>query len=43
MTDDEREYFNERAAIHEFDAGHTRAEAEQMAEADLIEYRAKQN
>jgi hypothetical protein len=35
VTDDQREAFEERAAIYEFEAGMTREEAEEKARADL--------
>lgn len=35
MTDDDREYWNERAAIAEYDAGMTRLEAERWATEQL--------
>ncbi|MGZ4993180.1 MAG: hypothetical protein ACXV79_03370 [Methylobacter sp.] len=31
LNDNQREYFEERAAMAEFDAGHSRQEAEQQA------------
>ena len=38
MTPDEREHFEERAAIREYDGCQTRAEAESGAHADLRRY-----
>ena len=35
MTQDEQERFEERAAILEYDGGHTRAEAERLAREEL--------
>lgn len=36
MTDDERELFEERAAIREFDGGMTREVAERLAAVDVV-------
>jgi len=36
MTADQREHFEERAAIYEFDAGMTREEAERRAASDAL-------
>ena len=36
MTDDQREHFEERAAIYELEAGMTREEAERRAAADAL-------
>jgi hypothetical protein len=35
MTEDERDYYEERAGIREFDAGYTRDEAEKLALQDI--------
>ena len=36
MTDDEKEHYEERAAIMEFDGGLPRAEAEKLALQDVL-------
>ena len=36
MTEDQREHFNERAAIMEFDGGLPRREAEKLALQDVL-------
>ena len=41
MTEDEKEYYNERAAILEYEAGYTREEAERIARNMMIERRLK--
>ena len=37
MTEDDKEYFEERAVILEFEAGHSRGEAEKEAMRMMIE------
>lgn len=40
MNEDEREFFEERAAIREFEGGYSREEAEQLARQEMLERRA---
>jgi len=41
LTEDERDYFEERAAIRQYDAGYSRKTAERLALEDLERYRVR--